>query len=105
MFLFRRRKLENALVGEREVIAKLEDFKKQGICKATIHHQVILAEQEKKFKDFSITKAEISDYFSAVVDSPLINTKDEDELIKFIRDNNIDPQAVVDFLKSMELSI
>jgi len=63
MFLFRRRKLENALVREREVIAKLEDFKKQGICKATIHHQVILAGQEKKFKDFSITKAEIADYF------------------------------------------
>ena len=100
MFLFRRRKLENALVREREVIAKLEDFKKQGICKATIHHQVILAEQEKKFKDFSITKAEIADYFSAVVESPIINTKQEDALIKFIRDNNIAPQDVINYLKS-----
>ena len=104
MFLFRRRKLENALVGEREVIAKLEDFKKQGICKATIQHQVILAGQEKKFKDFSITKAEIADYFSAVVESPIINTKLEDYLIKFIREKNIDPQAAIDFLKSIELS-
>ena len=104
MFLFRRRKLENVLICEREVIAKLEDFKKQGICKATIHHQVILAEQEKKFKDFSITKAEIADYFSAVVESPIINTKLEDYLIKFIREKNIDPQAAIDFLKSIELS-
>ena len=102
MFLIRRRKLENILVGEREVIVKLADINKQGICKATTYHQVIYAGQEKKFKDFSITISEIADYFSAVVESPIINTKLEDDLIKFIRENNIAPQDIIDYLKSIK---
>lgn len=97
VFLLRRRK-SDVLIGEREIIVKLEDINKKGICKTKIYHQVILAGQEKKFKDFSITKKEIDDYFLTVTAPDIVTSKQEDDLIKFLRANNIDPATVIELL-------
>jgi len=94
-----KRKTQYPLVGERELIGKLSSLTEQGKSRIVTNHYLLLAGQEVKFKDFSITKDEILDYFNKF-DDMIINTNEENELIKYIRKNNITPHDVIDCLKS-----
>jgi transcriptional regulator with XRE-family HTH domain len=93
------RKTRFPLVGERELIGKLSGLSKENKIRIITNHHLLLAGQEVKFKDFSITKDEVLNCFDNL-DDTIITTKEENELIKYIRENNINPQDVIDYLKS-----
>jgi len=93
------RKTRYPLVGERELIGKLSSLAEQGKTRIVTNHHLLLAGQEIKFKDFSITKDEVLEYFDNL-DDTIIITNEENELIKFIRKNNIKPNDAIDCLKS-----
>ena len=99
-----KRKTQYPLVGERELIGKLSSLTEQGKSRIVTNHYLLLAGQEVKFKDFSITKDEILDYFNKF-DDMIITTDKENELIKYIRKNNIDPQIIIDYLKGNVSSV
>ncbi len=93
------RKTRYPLVGERELIGKLSSLAEQGKTRIVTNHHLLLAGQEIKFKDFSITKDEVLEYFDNL-DDTIIITNEENELIKFIRKNNIKPNDAIDYIKS-----
>lgn len=93
------RKTRYPLVGERELIGKLSSLTEQGKARIVTNHHLLLAGQEVKFKDFSISKDEISEYFD-ILDDMIITTNEENDLIKFIREKKIDPQDAIDYIKS-----
>lgn len=99
-----KRKTQYPLVGERELIIKLSGLAEQGKLKIVTNHHLLLAGQEVKFKDFSVTKENIAEYFENL-DDMIINTNEENELIKYIRKNNIDPQIIIDYLKGNVSSV
>jgi len=93
------RKTRYPLVGERELIGKLSSLAEQGKTRIVTNHHLLLAGQEIKFKDFSITKDEVLEYFDNL-DDTIIITNEENELIKFIRKNNIKPNDAIGYIKS-----
>lgn len=98
------RKTHKPLVGERELIGKLSGLGNERKIKIGMNHHLLSAGQEVRFKNFSITKDEMLHYFDGF-DDMIVTTKEENELIKCIRENAIKPQEIIDYLRLVNFKL
>ncbi len=108
-FLFRRKNKNNPLYGERKLQLELSKMRFEFKIKIYKDIKEIDDDLTKKIKDWTVEKKDIEPLFSDVMpylesseedQYSVIPYKEENDLLKFIRKNNIAPQDVIDYLKS-----
>lgn len=91
-----RRKSNNPIYGEREMLSRLNEISQESrTLISTSVSKIINKDLLGKIMDWTVTKDDVEHLFSDLKKIPLVPTEKEEDLLRKIREKNIDPHTII----------